>query len=202
MLAYYENTVLIDEYSRSPVGDPVSSSQPKPTNNRTVNAWEKRLDAADIQALIDVLGVKIFEDLGYGDTATRLRDMSVNIPNEELALERRNVLMRSLADRVHEQPFSAWNNFVSPLKGCQADRTARLEVIHQQQAEMEGLRQRQQVDLKRLRQSLEDSEADRAARLEVIHLQQAELNRLRSFRGFLNFRYSNLRKRIYGSQKK
>ena len=201
MLAYYENTALIEEYSRSPVGDPVSSSQPKPTNNRTVNAWEKRLDGADIQVLIDILGVKIFEDLGYGDTAARLRDMAVNIPTEEQALERRNVLMRSLVDRVHEQPFSTWNNFVSPLKGCQADRTARLEVIHQQQAELEGLR-RQKFELEGLRQSLEYSEADRAARLEVIHQQQAELNRLRSFRGFLGFRFSNLKKRIYGSHKK
>jgi hypothetical protein len=95
MLAYYENTALLEEYRRSPVGDPVSSSQPKPTHNRTVNAWEKRLDGVDIQVLIDVLGVKVIEDLGYGDTVARLRDMSVNIPTEEQALERRNVLMRT-----------------------------------------------------------------------------------------------------------
>ena len=205
MLAYYENTALIEEYSRSPVGDPVSSSQPKPTHNRTVNAWENRLDGADIQALIDVLGVKIIEDLGYGDTVARLRDMSVNIPTEEQALERRNVLMRSLVERVQEQPFSAWNNFVSPLKGCQTDRTARLEVIQQmrdKQAALEGLLQQQRAELEGLRHILEASEADRAARLEVIHQQQADLNRMRTFSGFLGFRYSNLKNRIYGSHKK
>jgi hypothetical protein len=106
---------------------------------------------------------------------------------------------------VQEQPFSAWNNFVSPLKGCQADRTARLEVIQQlqaKQAALEGLLQQQQAELEGLRQSLEVSEADRTARLEVIHQQQAELDRLRSFRGFLGFRFSNLKKRIYGSHKK
>jgi hypothetical protein len=202
MLAYYENTALIDEYRRSPVGDPVSSSQPKPANNQTVNAWEKRLDEADIQALIDVLGVKIFEDLGYGDTVARLRGMSVDIPTEEQALERRNVLMRSLADHVQEQPFSAWNNFVSPLKGCQADQTARLEVIRQQQADLERLRQQHQAEMEGLRKILKVADADRAARLEVIQQQQAELDRMQTFRGFLGSRYSNLKKRIYGSHKK
>ncbi|RFC36366.1 MAG: Clusterin-associated protein-1 [Candidatus Nitrotoga sp. LAW] len=196
MLAYYENAALIEEYKRSPVGDPVSSCRPKPTNNRTVNAWEMRLDEADIQVLIDVLGIKIFERLGYGNTVARLRDISVNIPTEEQAFGRRNLLMRSLIDHVHEQPFSIWNNFVSPLKGCQADRAARLEVIQQQQAVLQGVRQsleiseadraarleaihRQQQELEQLRHSLVVSEADRAARLDAIHRQQQELDRLR-----------------------
>ncbi|CAH1904841.1 Clusterin-associated protein-1 [Candidatus Nitrotoga sp. HW29] len=196
MLAYYKNTALIEEYKRSPVGDPVSSSHPKPTSNRTVNAWEKRLDGVNIQALINVLGVKIFERLGYGDTVARLRDMSVDIPTEEQAFRCRNLLMRSLVDRVQEQPFSVWNNFVSPLKECQADRAARLEAIHRQQEELAGLQQRlrdseadraarleviyqQQEELGGIRQSLEVSEADRAARLDAIHRQQEELDRLR-----------------------
>ena len=132
MLAYYENTALTEEYRQSPVGDPVSSGQPTSANNRTVNAWEKRLDGADIQALIDVLGIHIFELLGYGDTVARLRGIPLNFPTEEQTFERRNLLMRSLVDHVHEQAFSVWNNFVSPLKGSQSDRAARLEVIHQQ----------------------------------------------------------------------
>lgn len=196
MLAYYENTVLIEEYGRSPVGDPVSSSHPKPTNNRTVNAWEKRLDGVDIQTLINVLGVEIFERLGYGDTVARLREMPMDIPTEEQAFGCRNLLMRFLVDRVQEQPFSVWNNFVSPLKECQTDRAARLEAIHRQQEELAGLQQnlevseadraarldtihRQQKELDTLRQSLEVSEADRAARLDAIHRQQKELDTLR-----------------------
>ena len=196
MLAYYENATLIEEYSRSPVGDPVSSRQPKPTNSQTVNAWEKRLDRDDIQALIDVVGINIFERLGYGDSVARLRSMPVSIPTEEQAFERRALLMRSLVNHVHEQPFSAWNNFVSPLKECLSDRAARLEVIHQQLADLEGLRQnlevsesdraallevihQQQADMEGLRQNLEVSESDRAARLEVIHQQQANLEGLR-----------------------
>ena len=175
MLTYYENMVLIEEYRQSTVGDPISSSQPKPTNNRTVNAWEKRLARADIQALIDVVGIQIFERMGYGDTVAGLLDMSLNIPTEEQAFERRALLMRSLVENVHEQPFSIWKNFVSPLKelrhsfdASEADRAARLKVIQRQQADLEGLRQ-----------NLEVSEADRAARLEVIHRQQTELEGLR-----------------------
>ena len=121
MLTYSDNKVLIEEYSRAPAGDRVASSRPEPANNLTVNAWEKRLDGADIQALVDVLGISIFERLGYGDTVARLRDISVNIPTEEQALERRNLLMRALVDNVQEQPFSFWTNFISPLKQCQAD---------------------------------------------------------------------------------
>ena len=196
MLTYCENLELIKEYEHSPVGDPVSAGRPQPTNNRTVNAWEQRLELADIQALVGVTGVNIFERLGYEDTVARLREMPVIIPSEEHALERRNVLMQSLVTHVHEQPFSSWNNFASPLKECLTDRAARLEVIHQQQGELAGLRQsldvseadraarlevihQQQGELAGLRQNLDASEADRAARLEVIHQQQGELAGLR-----------------------
>jgi len=219
MLAFYENTALLEEYRRSPVGDPVSSNQPKPTSNLTVNAWEERLDRADIQALIDVLGSHIFERLGYGETVDRLRHMSVNIPTEEQALERRNLLMRFLVNHVHEQPFSAWDNFVAPLKACMADRSARLEVIQQQQAELEKVKQslevsesdrlarleviqQQQAELEKVKQSLDVSESDRLARLEVIQQQQAELDRMHSFCGFLCDRFSQLKKLIYGGAKK
>ena len=213
MMAFYENSTLINEYGHSPVGDPVSSGQPQPTNNRTVNAWEQRLELADIQALLSVIGVNIFERLGYAATVARLRDMPVNIPSEEQALERRNVLMQSLVTHVHEQPFSSWNNFVSPLKECLTDRAARLGVIQQQRAELAGLRQdldvseadraarlgviqQQQAELAGLRQDLDVSEADRAARLGVIQQQQAELSRLRSVFGFLRYRLNRFKKRI------
>ncbi len=106
MLDYRENTALIEEYIQSPVGDPAMSCKPKPANSQTVNAWEKRLEVADIQALMNVLGISIFERLGYSDTAARLRDISVNIPTEEQALERRNLLLMSLIDNVKEPPFS------------------------------------------------------------------------------------------------
>lgn len=218
MLAYYENTALLEEYRRSPVGDPVSSSQPKPTNNLTVNSWEERLDGADIQALIDVLGSHVFERLGYGETVVRLRHMSVNIPTEEQALERRNLLMRFLVNHVQEQPFSVWNSFVAPLQACLADRSARLEVIQQQQADLERVTQslagsepdrlarleviQQQAELEKVKQSLEVSESDRLARLEVIQQQQAELDRMHSFCGFLCYRFSQLKKWIYGGAKK
>lgn len=196
MLAFYDNTALIEEYRRSPVGDPVSSSQPSPTNNRTVNAWEKRLDRADVQAVIDVLGATVFDRLGYADTIARIRDMSMTFPTEEQAFERRNQLMQSLIDHVHEKPFSAWDNFVLPLKSCIADRAVRLEVIQRQQCELESIRQsfevseadraarlevivRQQAELEAVKQCFEVSEADRAARLEVIQRQQVELDGVR-----------------------
>jgi hypothetical protein len=192
MLAYHENTALIEEYRRSPVGDPVSSRQPRPANTRTVGAWETRLDRLDVQALVDVLGVKVFEDLGYCETVIRLREMSADIPTEEVARRRRHELMHALVDRVREQPFSVWNNFVSPLRHCLADRTARLEVI-----------QRQQTELEQWQQMLADSEADRAARLEaireqqgVIQEQQEELEQLRSFSGSLRHQLGRFKKRI------
>jgi hypothetical protein len=184
MLAYYENTILIEEYRKSPVGDPISSSRPSPTSNQTVNAWEKRLELADIQALINVIGVNIFERLGYSDTIEKLRQLSINIPTEEQALDCRKVLMLSLVDGVHEQPFSIWNNFISPLRESLADRAARLEVIQQLQIELKA------------------SEADRAARLEVIQQQQQVLNQMRTISGFSNYLLKKLRDRVYGSFKK
>ncbi len=82
------------------------------------------------------------------------------------------------------------------LKISEADRAARLEVIHGQQNALDSLRQQleaseadraarlevihgQQNALDSLRQQLEASEADRAARLEVIHGQQEALDSLR-----------------------
>jgi len=76
------------------------------------------------------------------------------------------------------------------LDTSEADRAARLEVIHQQQAEMAELRQH-----------LDASEADRAARLEVIHQQQAEMDRLRSVSGFLRYRFSKVKKAFLNMQK-
>jgi len=158
MLDYYKNTTLIEEYRQSSVGDPISSNKPAPTNNRTVNAWEKRLDRADIEALVNILGVDVFERLGYGDTVIRLQDLFINTPTEDQVFERRKLLMQTLVKNVHEQPFSTWKNFVSPLNDCLMDRAARLEVIDQLHAE---------VTTSRLQ--LEVSETDSTARLTLIH---------------------------------
>lgn len=120
MLTYYENTSLAEEYSRSPVGDQVVFRQ-KSISTRSANSWETRLDLAEIQTLVDVLGIEIFERLGYGDTVAKLREMSVDIPSEKRACERREMLMQALVARVHEPPFSIWDNFAYPLKRGQEE---------------------------------------------------------------------------------
>lgn len=128
MLAYRENKSLAEEYSRSPVGDQVVFRQAS-VRKQTAHAWEARLDPAEVQALIDVLGAGIFERMGYGDTMGRLREMSVNIPSEEQASERRAVLMRALRERVQEPPFSIWENFVLPLRNSQ-DELKRIRTVY------------------------------------------------------------------------
>ena len=90
--------------------------------------------------------------------------------------------MQHLIAGAQEQPFSSWKNFVEPLKNSEADRAARLVVIHQQQAELDEIRQQ-----------VAASEADRAARLVVIHQQQAEIAKLKTFKGFFGYRVANLR---------
>ena len=171
MLTYYENNALTDLYSKSIVGDPIASNQPKSANTFSVNGWENRLEIEDIQALIDVLGLDIFERLGYGETVVRLRNMNLHIATEDQAKTSRRLLMDSLVENVCEEPFSLWNNFVSPLnelrmnlENSESDSAKRLEMIHQLQ-----------VTAAELRKNLEISESDRAKRLEVIRqLQSAE----------------------------
>jgi len=115
MLAYHENKSLAEEYGRSPVGDQIVFRQ-KTISKQSANSWAARLDLAEIQALVDVLGKDLFERLGYQDTVIKLRQMQVTIPTEEYARERRSILMHALRDRVHERPFSIWENFALPLK--------------------------------------------------------------------------------------
>lgn len=145
MLDFYNNSTLIEEYRQSTVGDPVSSDKPAPANNRTVNAWEERLHRSDIEVLISVLGVDVFERLGYGDTVIKLRDMSLTIPTEEEASDRRKFLMKTLIEKITEQPFSAWKNFVSPMNECLRDRAERLNVIHQLQTEVITIHQQLEI---------------------------------------------------------
>lgn len=164
MLDYYNNLELIKEYKQSPVGDPISSNQPAPVNDRTVNAWESRLNKAEIEAIVNVLGLSVFESLGYFDTVTRLKEINITIPSEADAFASRNILKQNLVKNIDEQPFSLWNNYLAPLKASQEDSSTRLEVIHQLEDQVASIGQQ-----------LEDSEADRAARLEVIHQLEAEV---------------------------
>jgi hypothetical protein len=132
MLAYYKNTELMEEFRRSPVGDPVASDQFNPLNSETVNAWRKRLEETDIQALIGVLGINIFKRLGYFDTVTKLRDMSLNIPTETQANESRNTLMRTLVENVHERHILIWSKFISYLKLSPSDSESDIAMLKQQ----------------------------------------------------------------------
>ncbi len=134
MLAFYENTFLLEDYRRSPVGDPIIANQPEPANSRTVNEWEKRLEKEDIQALIDVLGIRIFDRLGYPDAATGLRNLPVSLPTEEEAGERRKLLMRSLAGPVREEPFSSWTFLVEPAMRRQSDQDRQIDRLKQELA--------------------------------------------------------------------
>ncbi len=118
MLKYYENTSLTEEYRRSPVGDLIQNRSPS-ISKRTSNAWETRLEKAEIQSLIDVLGAGIFERLGYLDTVTRLREISIDIPTEEQAVKMRSILMKALVVRVKEKPYSTWDSYLSPLRNSQ-----------------------------------------------------------------------------------
>jgi len=203
MLTYYENAELVDEYKKSAVGDPVLSSQPKPANKLTVNAWERRLDKEDIQAVISVTGIGIFERMGYGETAEKLRGLDLQIPTEDQAKERRAQLMSALIAGTEEEPFALWNNFISPLKELkkysetfEADRLEKMDTIYRLQTAQHDLQKSLQVSEsdraqrldvihqlqateRELRKSLEISELDRAARLEFIHQQKATENALR-----------------------
>jgi len=184
MLKYYQNTILIDDYAKSYVGDALSAPHVKFIDKNSMNAWPKKLNHSELQAAIDVLGKDIFNTLGYGASIDVLKSMGIDIPSNSQVTNSRKILMQSLRSLPSEEPFSTWKNFVFPLKAANADRAARLEVIHQQQDEM-GL----------LRESLAASEADRAARLEVIHQQQDEIRDLQSFSGFIQFKYNSVKKR-------
>ena len=114
MMAYGDNSELIDAYRRSPVGDPIGPAGPKPITPQAANAWEQRLVRDDIQALVNVVGVEIFERLGYVDVLARLKELAYNLPTEGQASENRTMLMRTLMDRVQEPPFSSWDYFTAP----------------------------------------------------------------------------------------
>ena len=120
MLTYHENKSLAVEHIKSPVGDKVSLSQSS-INKHSGNTWETRLDISEIQSLVDVLGAEIFERLGYESAIPRLRDMSVIIPTEKQARERRELLMQTLVAGVQDQPFSIWETFVSRLRESQSE---------------------------------------------------------------------------------
>lgn len=121
MMAYDKNTDLLEAYRKSPVGDPFEYERSAAGNLQTVNAWHRRLEKEEIQSLIDVAGADIFERLGYSDTINDLRNMRINIPSEQETHETRTLLMKSLAENVKEQPFSAWDRFVSSLKYASSD---------------------------------------------------------------------------------
>jgi len=122
MISYHTNQELVEEYKKTPVGDPFAYERSFFSPSQARKGWEKSLEKEDVQSLIDVLGVNIFERLGYGESVSRLNGMRINIPSETRALERRNLLMRSLIENVKEPPFSAWDNFVSSLKDTSSDR--------------------------------------------------------------------------------
>lgn len=116
MMSYDQHKELMEEYRRSPVGDRFACERSVPSDIHAVNTWEKSLETEEIQCLVDSLGANIFERLGYAHSLNPLRNMRINIPSEKQALETRYLLMRTLIENVKEQPFSAWDNFVSSLR--------------------------------------------------------------------------------------
>lgn len=202
MLTYYENTALIEEYKKSPVGDPVLSNKPLPVNSLSVSSWEQRLELEDIKALIDVLGVQIFEQLGYKDVPEKLKSLNVNFPSETKARVRRELLMKSLKDNVIEKPFSSWDSFVSPLIETQKDRDDRLSVILSQQSELESQQnelESQQKKLSELRLKMENQLLDIQSQNEALRVCQKEiknLNRLKTLKGFIRFKFNTFRSSV------
>ena len=160
MSHFHDNVELMDEYKRSPMGDPNIRNVPKPVNCSSVDTWMTTLNFIDIQSLISVLGRDVFEQTGYLESCEKIESMGLHFPTEQEASQRRTVLLNTLRYGPREKLFS--------MMEVEADRAARLEVIHQRDA-----------TILELRKSLEVIEADRVARLEVIHQRDATIRELR-----------------------
>lgn len=181
MLRFNENTELLEEYRRSPVGDFVVVSRPEPANPRTANAWEKRLEIDDITALVGVLGGGIFLRLGYPSTVSRLNELGVCIPTEEEALERRTSLRVALSRLGNEGPYSSWDTFLENLNSKNSyiiELADKVNELTSKQVRDEHAISVQRDEGERLRKSLDDCEIDRENRLDVILRQQVDLDRL------------------------
>jgi hypothetical protein len=96
----YEKSGDFLERQRRALGDRKLYNHSSP-HSGSIGRWEKVLDPAGVQRLVDFLGAGIFERMGYPETILRLKAMGIRFPTDaELADRHSKILCKTLDSPV------------------------------------------------------------------------------------------------------
>jgi protein-tyrosine sulfotransferase len=88
MLRFNENKEAIAEHTRSPFGDKQALFSTG-VSSSAVGKWSESLSRAELEELVQLLGIRIFGVLGYDTVAEELLKLGIEFPHEEDARARR-----------------------------------------------------------------------------------------------------------------
>ncbi len=183
MLDYGQNQTLIARHNASTMGDKKALTTHL-VHSQSIGRWVETFTLPELQQLIELLGFDIFRRLGYSDVIDSLQLLGLQAPSEAKAVEIRDRIGRSRINKIMELREEI-EILRSKWQEAEADRAARLKVIHQLSERLqasEADRAARLDQIKALTQRLQESEADRAARLDQIEkltqlLQKSEADR-------------------------
>jgi hypothetical protein len=85
---YGANPQALAERQRKHMGDPKLFAHRRPHTD-SLDRWKTVLQPVQIQKVLDCLGARLFERMGYGETVKALRAQGFRFPDEQAVEERR-----------------------------------------------------------------------------------------------------------------
>ncbi|MBI3796452.1 MAG: sulfotransferase [Deltaproteobacteria bacterium] len=203
---YVANTALMQILAEKPLGEKKILEHSRP-HASSVGRWREVLTPEELRQILLTLGSDVFVRMGYGDL---LREAAARVALDlseirdkgrlDYLLELYTTYIEQgllLSGGIQYTHVARANSLLRVrLAESDADRAARLDVIHAQGqtlGTLEGERNVLRYELADVRQCLADVEADRAARLEVIEAQGQRLGDLAAERNRLQAESADFR---------
>jgi hypothetical protein len=112
MLNFVSQMEIISPFKSATMGDKKVINTDS-IHTKSIGNWKLVFSKEETQKLLNLLGKKIFLDLGYSETIKELSELDLQFPGEEEAQERRNLIAQKRLDRRHFEELKDTNQKLS-----------------------------------------------------------------------------------------
>jgi len=169
MLNYLKDTGLVSQHKASMYGDKKIFTTSS-VHTDSLGKWKSGFTPEEVEQLVGTIGMDIFRQMGYDNAIDELTPFIKKDVSEKACLERRNTINSVKHDKLTAMQLR--------LELSEADRTARIDVIHKLEERLRESDTDRTVRLDvihKLEEKLRESDTDRTVRLDVIHKLEEKL---------------------------